>query len=427
MERPMTQHLRPDGRPLSLEEYEAVGGYQALRKAVTEMAPEAVTSLVKKANLLGRGGAGFSAGLKWSFIPMGESAERPKYMISNGDEMEPGTYKDRLLMEQNPHHLLEGMAIGAYAIQGEMGYVFIRSEYTKSIEAVQRAIDEAYAKHYLGKNILGTGFNYDVRVHASAGRYMCGEETGLLNSLEGKRAMPRTKPPHPTASGLWGKPTIVNNIETFCQVPGIILNGADWFKSLSLTGEGGTKLYGVCGRVKNQGIWELPMGTTIREIIEKHAGGMLDGYKLRAVIPGGASTDFVMPEHLDTPMDFASMQKVHSRLGTGTIIVLDDKTCPIGMLLYLQRFFARESCGWCTPCRDGIPWVAETLEALEEGRGEPEDIEILKMHTRFLAPGRTFCALAPGAMESLQSALEFFAEDFEQHVREKRCPYRSAD
>jgi NADH-quinone oxidoreductase subunit F len=347
-------------------------------------------------------------------------------MIANADEMEPGTFKDRLLLECDPHQMIEGLVIGAFAIEAELGYVFIRSEYTKGAEIVQRALDEAYARHYLGKNILGTDFSYDLRLHVSAGRYMCGEETSLLNSLEGKRAMPRTKPPHPTAFGLWGKPTIVNNVETICQVPGIIVNGAEWFKSLSLTGEAGTKLYGVCGKVRKQGVWELPMGTTIRELIEVHAGGMCDGFALRALIPGGASTEFVMPESLDTPMDFASMKTIQTRLGTGTIIILDDKTCPIGMLQNLQEFYARESCGWCTPCRDGIPWVAETLKAIEEGRGESEDIGILEMHTRFLAPGRTFCALAPGAMEPLQSGLKFFAEDFQQHIREKRCPYRGS-
>ena len=382
MDRPLTENLRPDGVPLSLREYEGAGGYEGLRKAVA-MAPEDVTNEVKKANLFGRGGAGFSAGLKWSFIPMGENAERPKYMIANADEMEPGTFKDRLLLERDPHQLIEGLVIGAWAIDAELGYIFIRSEYTKGAEIVQRALDEAYEKKYLGKNILGTGFNYDLRLHASAGRYMCGEETGLLNSLEGKRAMPRSKPPHPTASGLWGKPTIVNNVETLCQVPGIIRHGADWFKSLSLTGEGGTKLYGVSGKVKNPGIWELPMGTPIREVIEKHAGGMRDGFQLRAIIPGGASTEFLLPKSFDTPMDFGSMVKVRSRLGTGTIIVLDDKTCPVGLLHNLQTFYARESCGWCTPCRDGLPWVVDTLEALEEGRGEAQDLEILEMHTRF--------------------------------------------
>jgi NADH-quinone oxidoreductase subunit F len=253
---------------------------------------------------------------------------------------------------------------------------------------------------------------------------MCGEETGLLNALEGKRANPRAKPPYPQSSGLWGRPTVVNNVETLCCVPHILANGADWFKGLSLTDDGGTKLYGASGRVKHPGLWELPMGTTVREILEEHAGGMQDGYRFRGLLPGGASTDFLVQEHLDVKMDFASVQQAGSRLGTGTIVVLDDRTCPVGMVLNLEQFFARESCGWCTPCRDGLPWTAQILGALEAGKGEPGDLNTLKMHTWMLGPGATFCALAPGAMEPLQSALVHFRDDFERHITERRCPWR---
>jgi NADH-quinone oxidoreductase subunit F len=262
-----------------------------------------------------------------------------------------------------------------------------------------------------------------MQVHVSAGRYMCGEETGLLNALEGKRATPRAKPPFPQVSGLWGKGTIVNNVETLCNVPHIVRNGAEWFRKLSLTGDGGTKLYGVSGKVKRPGLWELPMGTPIREILEEHAGGMREGARFRALLPGGASTDFLTEEHLDVRMDFASIEKAGSRLGTGTMIVLDDGTCPVGMVHNLELFFARESCGWCTPCREGLPWTEKILRALEDGRGRPEHLDRLTLHTSLLGMGRTFCALAPGAMEPLQSALKIFHEDFERHIREKRCPW----
>jgi NADH-quinone oxidoreductase subunit F len=254
---------------------------------------------------------------------------------------------------------------------------------------------------------------------------MCGEETGLINSLEGKRANPRAKPPYPLGSGVWGKPTVVNNVETICNVPHIVINGAEWFKRLSATGEGGTKLYGVSGQVKRPGAWELPMGTPLEEILVEHAGGMKDGYQFRAVLPGGASTDFLTDEHLKVRMDFASVQEAGSRLGTGTMIVLDDKTCPVGFIHNLEKFFARESCGWCTPCREGLPWVEKLLDGLEEGRGTEEDLDILSFHTRLLGPmGHTFCALAPGAMAPLQSGLKFFKSDFEAHLG-RGCPRRA--
>jgi NADH-quinone oxidoreductase subunit F len=424
MERPLTQHIRPGEEPLDLKEYERAGGYQALHKALRDMAPEEVTQIVKDSNLRGRGGAGFPTGQKWSFVPMGDDAPHPKYLVANADEMEPGTFKDRLLVEGSPHQMVEAAIISAYAIQADIAYIFLRWAYKLAAERLTKAIAAAYAGNYLGKNILGSGYNLELHLHVSAGRYMCGEETGLLNSLEGKRANPRTKPPFPPAVGLFGKPTIINNAETLCNVPHIVNNGAEWFKSLSHSEDSGTKLYGVSGKVKNPGLWELPMGTTIREILEEHAGGMRDGLKLRGLLPGGASTDFLIEEHLDVKMDFASVQKVGSRLGTGTMIVLDDQTCPVGMLQNLEHFFAQESCGWCTPCRDGLPWTAKILQALEEGQGELRDVERLALHTKLLGPGRTFCPLAPGAMEPLQSALKYFREDFERHIREKGCPWR---
>jgi NADH-quinone oxidoreductase subunit F len=421
-ERPLTQNIRGAEAP-DLKAYEQAGGYEALRKALQTMTPGQVTTEVKDSNLRGRGGAGFPTGLKWTFTPMGLNAPRPKYVIANADEMEPGTFKDRLLLEGDPHQLIEGMILTGYANQADVGYVFIRGEYVLSGERMRKAIAEAYGSNYLGRNILGSDFSFELYVHMSAGRYMCGEETGLLNALEGKRANPRAKPPFPPVSGLFGKPTTVNNVETLCNVPHIVNRGAAWFRGLSRTKDGGTKLYGASGKVKRPGLWELPMGTTIREILEEHAGGMRDGVRFRGLLPGGASTDFVTEQHLDVPMDFNEVQKVGSRMGTGTMIVLDDKTCPVGMVWNLTHFFAQESCGWCTPCWSGLGWAERILQAIEQGRGRPGDLEKLEYQTKFLAPGNTFCALAPGAAEPLQSALKHFRDDFERHIREQRCPW----
>lgn len=423
MERPLTQHITPGKAPMSLKEYEKVGGYGVVSK-VLKKDPLKVQEEVKKSNLKGRGGAGFSTGMKWSFVPMGNDAPKTKYLVANADEMEPGTFKDRLLLENSPHQLIEGMIISAYAIQANVGYIFLRWAYKEAARVITQALKEAYQSGYLGKNIKGSEYSLDIHLHTSVGRYMCGEETGLLNALEGKRATPRAKPPFPQTAGLFGKPTIVNNVETLCCIPHIINNGAEWFKGLSISDEGGTKLYGVSGRVKKPGIWELPLGTSMREIIEDKAGGMMKGYRFRGAIPGGASTDFLVEEHMDVQMDYASVQKAGSRLGTGTIIIMDDKTCPVGLLHNMEHFFAQESCGWCTPCREGLPWTEKMLLAIEEGRGKMEYLDQLSFHTKYLGPGNTFCALAPGAMEPLQSALKYFREDFEKHINEKRCPWR---
>jgi NADH-quinone oxidoreductase subunit F len=410
--------------PLDCRAYEKVGGYEAVRKAIKTMTAAEVLGQVKESNLRGRGGAGFPTGLKWSFVPMGPNAPRPKYLVVNADEMEPGTFKDRVLLEGAPHELIEGVILAAYAIEAEKAYIFLRGEYVVAEQRLNQALAEARAAGYLGKNVLGTDYSLDLLVHTSGGRYICGEETALLNALEGKRGNPRAKPPFPQVCGLWGKPTIVNNVETLCNLPHILNKGTNWFKGLSLTANGGTKLYGASGKVKRPAVWELPMGTTMRELIEEHAGGMKDGLTLRGIIPGGASTDFLLPEHLDVAMDFDAVAAVGSRLGTGTMIVLDDKTCPVGMVRSLIRFFAHESCGWCTPCREGLPWVEKTLAAFEEGKGEPGDLDILDEHVALLGPGLTYCALAPGAMAPLGSALKHFRKDFERHIAEKRCPWK---
>ncbi|MBS1212158.1 MAG: nuoF [Proteobacteria bacterium] len=420
MEKPLTKNIKPDGSAASLQDYLQTGGYEGLRKAVNQHTPLQVQQLVKDSGLRGRGGAGFPTGVKWSFVPMGDNAPKTKYLVVNGDEMEPGTFKDRLLVEGDPHQLIEGVAISAYAIQASTAYIFLRGEYHLAAARLRQAIAEAGDKGFLGPNILGSAFSLEVHLHTSAGRYICGEETALINSLEGKRANPRAKPPFPQVSGLWGRPTIVNNVETLCNIPHIVHHGAEWFRGLGKGTDAGTKLYGVSGRVKRPGAWELPIGTTAREIIEDHAGGMQDGYTLRGFLPGGASTDFMLPEHLDVPLDYASVGKVGSRLGTGTMILLDDRTCPVRMVLNLEQFFSQESCGWCTPCRDGLPWVVTLLQDLLDGRGRPEDLETLEHMCSFLGPGNTFCALAPGAMEPLQSALKYFREDFENYLPQRR-------
>ncbi len=419
LDRPLTRNVREDRSPTDLAAYEANGGYRGLRSALAR-SPEECLQVMKDSNLRGRGGAGFPTGMKWSFVPMGEAAGKgSKYLICNADEMEPGTFKDRLILECDPHQLIEGMICSAYTIQADVAYIFIRAEYLKAAELLRQAIADCRARNYLGADILGSGYNLDLYVHVSAGRYICGEETALISSLEGKRANPRAKPPFPQVSGLWGRPTIVNNVETLCNVHHILEHGAQWFNDLGLTEDAGTKLYGVSGRVKNPGCWELPMGTPIREILFDHAGGMEDGYAFRGLLPGGGSTDFLVEEHLDLPMDYGSIQAAGSRMGTGTMIVLDDQTCPVGFVKNLVEFFAQESCGFCTPCRDGLPWSAQVLDDIVNGRGRPEDMATLARQVDFIgAIGNTHCALAPGAMEPLQSALKYFPEDFQRYIEQ---------
>lgn len=419
--KPLTYRIVNNQPIVDIKEYESHDGYQAVRKALG-MSPQDVQAVVKDANLRGRGGAGFPAGIKWGLIPMGPDAG-DKYLVCNADEMEPGTFKDRLLMECLPHQLVEAMIIAGFAIQAKRAYIFLRGEYLLAAKNLNEAIAQAEAAGYLGTNIsssgiLGSGWSMDLHVHTGAGRYICGEETALINSLEGRRANPRAKPPFPQIAGLWGRPTIVNNVETLSNLPHIINRGADWFKGLSQgkSPDGGTKIYGASGKVKNPGLWELPIGTTAREIIYEHAGGMRDGLQLKAWLPGGASTDFLTPDHLDLAMDFDTIMKAGSRMGTGLVMVVDHTQSMVSAVRNLEQFFARESCGWCTPCRDGLPWSVKMLLALERGEGKPEYLGILQQLTRQLGPGKTFCAHAPGAMEPLQSALKYFRSEFEQGI-----------
>ncbi|MDY6797488.1 MAG: NADH-quinone oxidoreductase subunit NuoF [Pseudomonadota bacterium] len=419
---PLTWRLRDDGAAVWLDEYLRKDGYQSVRKALGQGDPRAIIATLKEAKVRGRGGAGFSAGLKWSLTLQGGDMPRG-YLICNADEMEPGTFKDRLLMEQQPHLLIEGMILGAYANNARFGYIFLRGEYLESARVLNRALQEARDAGWLGPDIDGSGFDFDIVVHSGAGRYICGEETALINSLEGKRANPRAKPPFPGQSGAWGKPSVVNNVETLCNVPAVILHGADWYQGLSgeRTDDGGSKLYGVSGPVHRPGLWELPMGTTGQEILDL-AGGLRDGHKLKTWLPGGASTGFLLPEHLELPLDFDTVGQEGSRLGTGLLTVVPDSQSMVALMGNLEAFFARESCGWCTPCRDGLPWTVKLLQALEQGKGEPGDIELLDKLAADCGPGLTFCAHAPGAAMPLQTALKHFRHEFEQGISRSRGP-----
>lgn len=414
--RPLTEHFRTDKAPLSLKEYMANGGYDGIKAALALSSAE-VINLIKDAGLLGRGGAGFGTAFKMSAVPPLKDPNEIRYIVVNADEMEPGTFKDRILLENNPHQLLEGIMIGAHAISAKIAYIFLRGEYKKAEKCLEHALFEIAAAKLIENGLV-------IHIHMSAGRYICGEETALLNALEGRRAIPRAKPPFPQTSGLFGKPTVVQNAETLSNLPHILRHGAAWFKSLGIAIDAGTKMYGVSGKLKNPGAFELPMGTTAREIIFQHGGGLKDGLKLRAYLPGGASTDFLNEDFLDVPMDFSSMGKKGTRMGTGTIIAIDDHTCPIGVLVNLERFFKQESCGFCTPCRDGLSFVYETLCAIEAGEGRPNDVDMLKRQAKLLRPGSTFCALAPGASAPLWTGLQIFADDFSQHISERACPYQ---
>lgn len=418
----LLKKIRENGGPIAdITQYEKMGGYRALKKAMKEMSPEQVRGVVKNSRLRGRGGAGFSAGIKWGFVPMGPDAPRPKFLVCNCDEMEPGTFKDRLLIEGDPHQLIEAMIIAAYAMEMDEGTILVRWAYKEGQRRLNEAIAEAREKAYLGKNILQSGLNFDLHIHGSAGRYIIGEETALLNALEGKRGNPRSKPPFPPIKGLWGKPTIVNNVETFSCIPHIINNGARWFEELGVGEDAGTKIFGVSGRVKRPGCYELPLGVPLIELIEEQCGGMQDGYKIQSIIPGGASTDFLIPDEFDVNMDFTTLESIDNRLGTAGVIVIDDKTCLVGFAANLQKFFAQESCGWCTPCREGLPWLYDIIQAFEEGTGDPEELGILLDQAGPIGHN-AFCALAMGAMGPLVSAVKKFRHLFDEHLYHGGCP-----
>lgn len=396
-------------------------GYQSLKKALGQK-PDDVIEEVKKSNLRGRGGAGFPTGQKWSFIP--KQSAKPKYVVCNADESEPGTFKDRDIMRFIPQLLLEGMVIAGHAIGSSVGYIYIRGEYTREAKLLQKAIDEAYEKGFLGKNILGSGHNFDITVHRGAGAYICGEETGLLNSLEGKRGEPRVKPPFPAISGAFAGPTIVNNVETLAAVPYIIDRGGEWFAKLGkLEKSGGTRLFGISGHVKKPGLYELPSGgATLRQLIYDYAGGILDDRPLRAVIPGGSSAPVLTADEIDVPLDIDPMMKVGSMLGSAAVIVINDSICLVKLLTRITRFYAHESCGQCTPCREGCMWMEKILERVEHGHGKPEDLALLMDITENIA-GKTLCALGDAAAGPVSSFVTKFKSDFEAHIRSHACPH----
>jgi len=405
---------RPGGH--TIESYLGGGGYAAAKEAL-RMGPDHIIQMVKDSGLRGRGGAGFPTGLKWSFIP---KEVFPKYLCCNADEGEPGTFKDRGIIEYDPHLLIEGMIIASYAIGANSACIYIRGEFVFGAERLDEAIKEAYQKGFLGKNILGSQFSLDMFVHRGFGAYICGEETALLESIEGFRGQPRKKPPFPAVWGLYGKPTVINNVETLSCIPSIILKGPKWFASIGPEKSPGPKLYCVSGHVNKPGLYELPMGTTLREIVYVHAGGMRGGRKLKAVIPGGVTAPLLTEKELDTPMDFDSLAKAGSMLGSGAVIVMDETTCIVRSAYIINRFFSHESCGKCTPCRDGTIWMTNVLKRVEYGEGRPGDVELLEDLCASIF-GRTFCPLGDGAVMALRGALKNFRDEFVYHVEKKGC------
>jgi NADH-quinone oxidoreductase subunit F len=415
-------HIATDGSVLSkrfknrdgtwLAAYLADGGYQAAKKALTTLTPDQVIDEVSKANLRGLGGAGFPTGKKWSFIP--KASTKPKYLVINADEGEPGTFKDRYILERDPHALLEGMIIAAYAIGSHKAYVYIRGEYFRPAQRFQRAVDEAYAQGWLGKNIQGTGFDLEVVVHRGAGAYICGEETALLTSLEGGKGFPKLKPPFPATSGLFACPTIVNNVETLACVPFIFRSGAEAFAKIGTPKQGGTRLFCVCGHVARPGVYEEPVSITLRELIGK-AGGVRGGKKLKAVIPGGLSAKILTADEIDVAMDFDSLVAAGSMAGSGGVIVMDETTSIVAALEAAVQFFAHESCGQCSPCREGTGWMRRIMERIVAGKGTKRDLDDLLGIARDME-GKTICVFADAAAWPVQSYITKFRDEFEAHV-----------
>jgi NADH-quinone oxidoreductase subunit F len=408
---------KPDST--SLSSYESGGGYAALRKAL-KMEPDAVVDVVKNAGLRGRGGAGFPAGVKWSFMP--KAAQQPSYLLVNADESEPGTFKDRLLMEKDPHLVLEGCLIAAFAIRARTLFIYVRGEFYKSYVVMQNAVDEARAKGYVGKNVCGSGVDIDVVMHRGAGAYICGEETALMESLEGKRGYPRLKPPFPAQSGVYGCPTTINNVETLANVPFIIERGADWYKTIGREKNNGPKLYCMSGHLKKPGVYEAPLGTPLMTLVNDFAGGLSNpDRKLKAIVPGGASAPVLTAEECqDVLMDFDSLAAKKSMLGSAGVMVMDDSVCMVRALERILRFFAHESCGQCTPCRVGSDWIHRIVKRMEAGQGKDGDCEIL-MNVCDNMMGKTICVFAEAAAMPTQAIVSKFRHEFDDHISQGRC------
>jgi len=408
-EKVLTQHFGLEGL-YRIEVYRKKGGYKSAEKALKQMTPAAVLDEVKRASLRGRGGAGFPAGVKWGFVP--QNVPKPRYLCVNADEGEPGTFKDRYLINHNPHLLLEGTIIASYAVGIHTAFIYVRGEYEAVALRLEGAVAEAYEKGYLGKNILGSGFDLDATVHRGAGGYICGEETALLESLEGKRGYPRLKPPFPASVGLFQCPTVINNVETLSNIPFIIQNGAEWFIKKGLPKDGGTRIFGVSGMVNKPGIYELPLGTNLRTIIFDHAGGMKDGKKLKAVIPGGMSAPILRADEIDLPMDFDSLASAGSMLGSAAVIVIDSETSILDVLKTVAKFYSHESCGQCTPCRIGTAWISKIVERLARGKGERDDIDaIIRLASNI--KGKTLCPLGDAAALPILSICQKFRQELE--------------
>ena len=406
-------------KPWTLENYLSVGGYEQLKKILKEkIPPEQIIEELKTSSLRGRGGAGFPTGLKWSFMP--RTAEGQKYIVCNSDEGEPGTCKDRDILRYNPHQLVEGMIIAGYCIGASKGYNYIRGEFWEPYERFEGALEEAYKAGLLGENIQGSDFSFDLYAHLGAGAYICGEETALLESIEGKKGQPRFKPPFPAGFGLYGRPTTINNTETLASVPVILEKGGKWFLEMGKPNNGGTKLFCVSGHVNNPGNFEIPLGTPFSEL-HKMAGGVRDGHKLKAVIPGGSSVP-VLPADIimETDMDYDSLSKAGSMLGAGSVIVMDESTCMVGALPRLSHFYYEESCGHCTPCREGTGWLAKVMHRIEHGQGVQEDLDLLNDVAHRIG-GRTICALGDAAAMPVMSFLKHYREEFQYHIDHKKC------
>jgi len=404
-----------------LDAYERDGGFQTARRVLAEKTPEQIVEEVKASGLRGRGGAGFPTGLKWSFLP--KDNPKPRYLCVNADESEPGTFKDRQILENNPHLLLEAVLLTAFAIRCNKAFIYIRGEFARGTQILVTAVAEAVAAGHLGKNIYGSGFDLEVVVHRGAGAYICGEETGLIESLEGKRAYPRVKPPFPAVYGVFGSPTIVNNVETLCCVPAILARGAAWFKSIGPEKSPGPKLYCVSGHVVRPGVFELPMGTSLRALIYEHAGGIAGGKQLKAVIPGGSSVPVLRADEIDVAMDFDSVAAAGSLLGSCGTIVMDEDTCMVRALRVIARFYRHESCGQCTPCREGTGWLERLLIGLEEGGATAADLDLLVRIADNMM-GNTVCVLADAAAMPVKSFVSKFRGEFEAHLQHGHCPQR---
>jgi NADH-quinone oxidoreductase subunit F len=406
----------------NMDRYLELDGYKAVQKALA-LGPEGIINEVKASNLRGRGGAGFPTGVKWSFVPK-ESA-KPKYVLCNGDESEPGTCKDRLILEHDPHSVIEGVIIAGLSIGARLGYIYIRGEYRYLVNIMRKALADAYARGFLGKNIFGSGIDFDVYWHTGAGAYEVGEESALMESLEGKRGIPRIRPPFPAVVGLWGGPTIINNVETLAAVPHILLGGAQWFAELGPPKNGGTRLFCLSGHLNRPGVYELPLGYPLMKMINDVGGGVWNGRKLKAVTPGGSSVPVLTAQECDLSMDFDSLMKAGSFLGSGGVIVLDDNTCMVKYAQRIMLFYQHESCGWCIPCREGTDWLKKTLNRFHAGAGVKKDIDNMQYLAENML-GRTFCPLGDAAAMPIISIVKKYREEFEAHLEGKPCPYDAA-